>query len=136
MFPWDYIGLGVVWTRCFLNMINQLPTLSCTSDGSISQPIPSSPRLDWQDSLVPHPPCALRTSVAHVPAFPWSHPQSGTGQGRDFPLFSYLASFFAFRPYQLISLAFPMLSVRTAPYHHLGQWGREILQSSGAPVCW
>ena len=56
LFPWDYLSLGMGWTRCFLKMTSQLPKLLCTLSVSTSQPILSFPTSDRQVSLVQYLP--------------------------------------------------------------------------------
>ena len=94
VFPWDYISLGMGWTRYFFKITNQLPKFLCTLGGFISQPIPSFPRLDGLASLVqyPPPPCHF-DFVARVPTFPWYHAQSGRG-GEGLFLYSIILLFF------------------------------------------
>ena len=71
------------------------------SSGSISQPIPSFPKLDRQAFLVSNSPCTILTSTAPVPASPWTHPLSIPGSGKAYLLSNYFA--------------FCTVSVRTSP---------------------
>ena len=49
-------------------------------------------------------PCCHSFILAHLPAFPWSHPQSGTGRGQE-----------GFSPYPMICLALLALTTKLPP---------------------
>ena len=58
LFPWDYISLGLGWTKCILKMTNQIPKLPWVLEEPTSQPIPSflpQARLTGLFGLAPPP---------------------------------------------------------------------------------
>ena len=115
VFPWDYISLGMGWTRYFFKITNQLPKFLCTLGGFISQPIPSFPRLDGLASLVQYPPPHAILTLWHV-----CLPSPGTtpslvGVGKGFFSIQLSCYFLYTQPSTLIFLAFCALNIRTSP---------------------
>ena len=80
--PWDCINLGLGQTTCLFKRPNQLFRFLQALDGPTSQPILSFPRLDWQASLVKHPPAPFWLLLCMCPRSPAPTWPSGTRMGK------------------------------------------------------